>query len=142
MRISDWSSDVCSSDLEDAVHRVARQHHRDMRILECRRFGIVDHRLHLRLGFGHALDEGVGEELGVHLVPRRHPLEGAGPRLEQRVRASGDGGGRRGGGRSEEHTSELQLLMRITYAVFCLTKKFLLSCSHDYIMVYSFLSYL
>src|SRR3546814_11149575 len=67
MRISDWSSDVCSSDL-------------------------------LRLGFGHALDEGVGEELGVHLVPRRHPLEGAGPRLEQRVRARGDGGGRRGGG--------------------------------------------
>src|SRR3546814_9053687 len=25
--------------------------------------------------------------------------------------------------RSEEHTSELQLLMRISYAVFCLTKK-------------------
>src|SRR3546814_15400299 len=41
---------------EDAVHRVARQPHRDMRILECRRFGIVDPRLHLRLGFGHALD--------------------------------------------------------------------------------------
>src|SRR3546814_6829921 len=31
----------------------------------------------------------------------------------------GDGGG----GRSEEHTSELQSLMRISYAVFCLTKK-------------------
>src|SRR3546814_10897462 len=26
-------------------------------------------------------------------------------------------------GRSEEHTSELQSLMRISYAVFCLTKK-------------------
>src|SRR3546814_2693540 len=33
----------------------------------------------------------------------------------------GGGGGRRGGG-SEEHTSELQSLMRISYAVFCLTK--------------------
>src|SRR3546814_6828642 len=44
------------------------------------------------------------------------------------------GGGRRGGrlaiglafeflGRSEEHTSELQSLMRISYAVFCLKKK-------------------
>src|SRR3546814_6098185 len=33
------------------------------------------------------------------------------------------GGDRRGGGRSEEHTSELQSLMRISYAVFCLTKK-------------------
>src|SRR3546814_9634205 len=31
------------------------------------------------------------------------------------------------GGRSEEHTSELQSLMRISYAVFCLTKKKLTS---------------
>src|SRR3546814_4216431 len=30
---------------------------------------------------------------------------------------------KRGSGRSEEHTSELQSLMRISYAVFCLTKK-------------------
>src|SRR3546814_10871188 len=30
---------------------------------------------------------------------------------------------RRGDGRSEEHTSELQSLMRISYAVFCLKKK-------------------
>src|SRR3546814_9284834 len=39
--------------------------------------------------------------------------------------AGRDGGGwRRGGGdRSEEHTSELQSLMRISYAVFCLKKK-------------------
>src|SRR3546814_3058544 len=29
----------------------------------------------------------------------------------------------RGAGRSEEHTSELQSLMRISYAVFCLKKK-------------------
>src|SRR3546814_3074002 len=36
-----------------------------------------------------------------------------------------DGAGRRAGGgpRSEEHTSELQSLMRISYAVFCLKKK-------------------
>src|SRR3546814_10492471 len=31
--------------------------------------------------------------------------------------------GRRRSGRSEEHTSELQSLMRISYAVFCLKKK-------------------
>src|SRR3546814_7330753 len=30
---------------------------------------------------------------------------------------------RRGAARSEEHTSELQSLMRISYAVFCLKKK-------------------
>src|SRR3546814_5525277 len=32
-------------------------------------------------------------------------------------------GGDREGGRSEEHTSELQSLMRISYAVFCLKRK-------------------
>src|SRR3546814_2544618 len=35
----------------------------------------------------------------------------------------GMGGRHIGGGRSEEHTSELQSLMRISYAVFCLKKK-------------------
>src|SRR3546814_14483785 len=42
------------------------------------------------------------------------------------VTAAGDGrdrDDRRGFGRSEEHTSELQSLMRISYAVFCLKKK-------------------
>src|SRR3546814_5197176 len=39
-------------------------------------------------------------------------------------RADLEGGGQRGAGRrSEEHTSELQSLMRISYAVFCLKKK-------------------
>src|SRR3546814_2078247 len=38
-------------------------------------------------------------------------------RLRQIVRRHADGG------RSEEHTSELQSLMRISYAVFCLKKK-------------------
>src|SRR3546814_3484977 len=33
--------------------------------------------------------------------------------------------------RSEEHTSELQSLMRISYAVFCLTKKKTLSTNHN-----------
>src|SRR3546814_9971122 len=37
--------------------------------------------------------------------------------------ALGKGGGERGVARSEEHTSELQSLMRISYAVFCLKKK-------------------
>src|SRR3546814_7619982 len=40
-----------------------------------------------------------------------------------RARPAGRGGGAGRGGRSEEHTSELQSLMRISYAVFCLTKK-------------------
>src|SRR3546814_3852059 len=45
---------------------------------------------------------------------------GAG-RIRRRVAAEGRGGAE--GRRSEEHTSELQSLMRISYAVFCLKKK-------------------
>src|SRR3546814_6075349 len=37
----------------------------------------------------------------------------------------------RGDGRSEEHTSELQSLMRISYAVFCLKKKNKQHLKHD-----------
>src|SRR3546814_9708594 len=36
------------------------------------------------------------------------------------------------GFRSEEHTSELQSLMRISYAVFCLKKKYILQLRHNY----------
>src|SRR3546814_2332396 len=44
---------------------------------------------------------------------------------DARLERAGLVGGARGGGhgRSEEHTSELQSLMRIPYAVFCLKKK-------------------
>src|SRR3546814_8065228 len=56
---------------------------------------------------------------------RHHHLESA--ILAQEVRRQHlDGGPRRrfaGRARSEEHTSELQSLMRISYAVFCLKKK-------------------
>src|SRR3546814_5489065 len=52
------------------------------------------------------------------------PLLRARPAAQRRLLcASLSGGGGRGLGRSEEHTSELQSLMRISYAVFCLKKK-------------------
>src|SRR3546814_1383345 len=38
-------------------------------------------------------------------------------------------------GRSEEHTSELQSLMRISYAVFCLKKKNIYTIHYDIIMI-------
>src|SRR3546814_4352618 len=47
---------------------------------------------------------------------RQAGVAGAGDRLDRRRTSLG-------GGRSEEHTSELQPLMRTSYAVFCLTKK-------------------
>src|SRR3546814_4488141 len=50
----------------------------------------------------------------------RAPLEEIADRVQKRLQPLGRRRGRR---RSEEHTSELQSLMRISYAVFCLKKK-------------------
>src|SRR3546814_1378111 len=74
---------------------------------------LAGHRLVLVEGLHHAVGEGasggfLGEEQRMGGVLGR--------------RCAGRGG-RRGGVRSEEHTSELQSLMRISYAVFCLKKK-------------------
>src|SRR3546814_9095735 len=107
MRISDWSSDVCSSDLVG--------HREDDR----RRRHLLDH-LGLECAGGGQAEEDVGALqrlgqvacLGRHGV-RRFPLVHAlGAALIDGALA-----------RSEEHTSELQSLMRISYAVFCLKKK-------------------
>src|SRR3546814_5076562 len=100
MRISDWSSDVCSSDLriqpeiDAGIVRITRRAlpvlHRDATVIEGAR-----HFQNRDVGYARAGIQG-----------HRHPVVRA-------VRA----------GRSEEHTSELQSLMRISYAVFCLKKK-------------------
>src|SRR3546814_8195021 len=93
MRISDWSSDVCSADLA-----VARR------------------------------DQGAGGAGPAH----RRQGAGGRARADRRAQQMGRGGrslravqrrARGARGRSEEHTSELQSLMRISYAVFCLKKK-------------------
>src|SRR3546814_9647000 len=100
MRISDWSSDVCSSDLGGPTHP-----ERD------------------RAGDPQSL-----------LLARR-PRRGADRR---RQRHAGDAGRPlrrlwpvRAKRRSEEHTSELQSLMRISYAVFCLQKNTDTACMHE-----------
>src|SRR3546814_5610790 len=82
------------------------------------------------LGFGLARQQGIQK---MHIGRRRfHVDQEVGPRkAEQRaqvVRSMQQGvdpdlAGRRMQQRSEEHTSELQSLMRISYAVFCLKKK-------------------
>src|SRR3546814_2420244 len=55
--------------------------------------------------------------------PRRRDRVGRQGRRGKQDRGDGSRGYRRVGKRSEEHTSELQSLMRISYAVFCLKKK-------------------
>src|SRR3546814_7784898 len=93
MRISDWSSDVCSSDLAQPgkLRRSAR---------ECQQRGHARQLQRLAEAAADAADQ-------VDLV-RTQPRQ---PDLPVRF------GIQR---RSEEHTSELQSLMRRTYAVFCL----------------------
>src|SRR3546814_7207360 len=68
---------------------------------------------------GHA-GEALGEP-GIH-VERQSAVAGMGAH-HRMLRGVGHAGNRRGVVRSEEHTSELQSLMRISYAVFCLKKK-------------------
>src|SRR3546814_10614825 len=98
MRISDWSSDVCSSDLGACAE-------------QRRRGGVARIGEHLERAFhppfGHAL-AGVLARVEPHLL-----RAGAGGEIVDRSPVE----------RSEEHTSELQSLMRISYAVFCLKKK-------------------
>src|SRR3546814_2180752 len=108
VRISDWSSDVCSSDLV-VGQRIRR--HRD------------DH-AHLRTGNRSRHRPGAGAEQ----APARNAAAPAGGAAARNARHQVDDQLSRGAGRlfrkrSEEHTSELQSLMRISYAVFCLKKK-------------------
>src|SRR3546814_1656451 len=64
-------------------------------------------------------------EARVEGVVAREPFAGAGvaPEVDDVSGSGGHGGSGSGGSRSEEHTSELQSLMRNSYAVFCLKKK-------------------
>src|SRR3546814_6145943 len=99
MRISDWSSDVCSSDLGQ-VGRGAR---------------LYDIGAHLAPGADPARN--CADVCGQDKAIERDEAEPPGDRCA-RARVGFDRNGR-----SEEHTSELQSLMRNTYAVFCLKKK-------------------
>src|SRR3546814_3147044 len=86
-----------------------------------RRAHLPDHRdLRLHDGGGerrHGADERAARAVLLHPARGRPP-----PRRSAGAARDGRHGGA-GGPRSEEHTSELQSLMRISYAVFCLKKK-------------------
>src|SRR3546814_1999212 len=113
MRISDWSSDVCSSDLHRrnraeraAVLQLAADGGRLVRADRgIRHVAAVD-----------ALHERAVRQVGRGCATRIDALEHG----EQNHR---DDHPEQHIFRSEEHTSELQSLMRISYAVFCLKNK-------------------
>src|SRR3546814_1913996 len=112
MRISDWSSDVCSSDLQH--HR--RGHHGPA--TACRGGD-----LEAVAGVPHQMPDAVAEMIEERIAPaeQQQPPD---QRSDEALR-----GGE--GVRSEEHTSELQSLMRISYAVFCLKTKQPTKHSHN-----------
>src|SRR3546814_5323889 len=90
MRISDWSSDVCSSDLSPALPSVAAGYR-----------------------------AGPAGEFRLGGTDRWQDADRGWPGADVSVLFLRDAYH----SRSEEHTSELQSLMRISYAVFCLKKK-------------------
>src|SRR3546814_6462011 len=98
MRISDWSSDVCSSDLLVAG-RLGFSPTDDQRALLQRSMSFLKPRAANLLDLAD----------GAQFLFRKRPLE-----------MDDDAANLL---RSEEHTSELQSLMRISYAVFCLKKQ-------------------
>src|SRR3546814_3963731 len=100
MRISDWSSDVCSSDLIDINELVAE-------VLTL--YGWDPNG-------GLVRNDGQSVKIEAEFDSEVPIVEGDPTQLRQvthNLLAN----------RSEEHTSELQSLMRISYAVFCLKKK-------------------
>src|SRR3546814_4668394 len=121
MRISDWSSDVCSSDLPqlwrspDSARPAADDRWRSesgvLRIIPPLREGVIKPR-----------SQNCPSRAYVRIVRNRSPA--CCLRFPRQCH------------RSEEHTSELQSLMRISYAVFCLKKKKQKKHQHSYIKSY------
>src|SRR3546814_1278909 len=120
MRIGGWISDVCSSDLDDllsAVDADARRHPRGTDHLHPARPADVRGAAGRRIGVraGDQLCRAGGAQWPCRSLPDRGGFPGWRPR-------GADPGRQYLLRRSEEHTSELQSLMRISYAVFCLKK--------------------
>src|SRR3546814_3232095 len=107
MRISDWSSDVCSSDLEDGTLIWSQRD--DM--LDCAILLRPDEPLQPSLLVAYVGALGLGDALASTVPPGVEVNFGWPTRVAVNERD-----------RSEEHTSELQSPMRISYAVFCLKK--------------------
>src|SRR3546814_5477693 len=117
MRISDWSSDLCSSDL--CAGRSGRQAARSDRASVPVGLSATGDDVHASAGGD--LAKYCVPSLRSCRVPHAVRCIEVPPRLLDTIADAIAWGERRA--RSEEHTSELQSLMRISYAVFCLKKK-------------------
>src|SRR3546814_1542859 len=114
MRISDWSSDVCSSDLQighslvfGGLRKLQAEH--SLGSGSCLSLAFLSPFLAVQSGVGR-MSVGRPNLIMLSLWSSTRP---SGKPLFARITRP----------RSEEHTSELQSLMRISSAVFCLKKK-------------------
>src|SRR3546814_3807913 len=126
MRISDWSSDVCSSDLASAAAgasvtapaRLPPTPHRAPFTRLVPRLRLSDSAAIQRLSVDRRSQRRVDQPAIDHDRGADDVIAGAAGEVDRGPRHI-----LRDADRSEEHTSELQSLMRISYAVFCLKKK-------------------
>src|SRR3546814_9169251 len=118
MRISDWSSDVCSSDLSkrsawlswiQALNQILQCLFVNLLAAFVCGFTVIRSIVSVRLV------KILYEKRLIFIIPPRASRESL-------TRASANKTPSFASSRSEEHTSELQSLMRISYAVFCLKK--------------------
>src|SRR3546814_7103839 len=132
MRMSDWSSDVCSSDLFAGRGLYQRRAGEEDRALVADDDAFVGHGGHIRAAGGaashHARDLRNAERAHVGLVEEDAAEmvtigEDLGLMRQVGTARIDEVDARQPVDRSEEHTSELQSLMRNSYAVFCLKKK-------------------
>src|SRR3546814_7311715 len=116
MRISDWSSDVCSSDLLDSPETV--------RLVDTAVKDHFDHWLAAAPERARSLLDFAIERAEERQRKRQEKdLDRKSATRKLRLPGKLTDCTRSAAARSEEHTSELQSLMRISYAVFCLKKK-------------------
>src|SRR3546814_3939730 len=123
MRISDWSSDVCSSDLRNPSGELPTLVDRDTVLHPA---SVVAQYLDERYPHPALMPADAASRARVRMVLTHFDRElfpaaaaiRAAPKSPDARRAR-----KQLQERSEEHTSELQSLMRISYAVFCLKKK-------------------
>src|SRR3546814_2576852 len=107
MRISDWSSDVCSSDLASLAQLVAtRDQSRLLAEATYPAGSPAGNACEPEESMHRKVVPDIVHQQKIELLPASTTIRDAAKNM-----------------RSEEHTSELQSLMRISYAVFCLKKK-------------------
>src|SRR3546814_6457951 len=117
MRISDWSSDVCSSDLDVSCADTDLE---NSQIGFARKITALLDAGHFPIGMGGGHEIAYASYLGLVnsdiALGKRIAIVNLDAHFDLRESSVASS-------RSEEHTSELQSLMRTSYAVFCLKTK-------------------